>query len=76
VNLEEGIKKQRKLLAIIHDACSPCNPGYYDERNELPVYKVPQEELDKLFERFDKLSAELFPLAMKQNQLGSKHAQT
>lgn len=58
MNIEEGIKRQRKLLALIHDASMPCNPGYY-ESFELPIYKMPQEEYNKLLEKFDKLAEEL-----------------
>lgn len=58
MNIEDGIKRQRKLLAIIHDASMPCNPGYY-ESFEAPIYTMPQEEYNKLLEKFDKLAEEL-----------------
>lgn len=59
MNIEEGIKRQRKLLALIHDASLPCNPGYYDDRHEPPMYTMPQEEYNKLLEKFDRLAEEL-----------------
>ena len=59
MNIEEGIKRQRKLLALIHDASMPCNPGYYDSRCEPPVYRMSQEDYNKLLEKFDELAKEL-----------------
>jgi len=58
VNIEDGIKRQRKLLALIHDASMPCNPGYY-ESHEPPVYTMSQEDYNKLLAKFDKLAEEL-----------------
>jgi hypothetical protein len=70
VNLEDGIKKQRKLLALIHDASLPCNPGYYDQRNELPVYMMSQDKYDALLRKFDEQAAELWESTVKKKAIG------
>jgi len=62
MNLDYGIKKQRKLIALIHDAQTPINLDKQPE--EAFIYPCPQAKVDELMAKYNELTNELHALTM------------
>lgn len=55
MSIKEGIKKQRRLIALLHDAQSP----EHDAEGNY-VYNTPQSVADDILAKYNKLTEELW----------------